>query len=146
MYISTIKTVQCIDSVTEKIKWERKYEYGCDRMAISPDGKTIYLPTFEKDFWAVVDAATGDVKQKIVTNQAADNTVFGLNGKEVYLAGLRSPYLTVVNAQKPSEPPSGAVQCVYSPFYGEWDKRCVLSTSMIYWDLRSATLRDVLSG
>jgi DNA-binding beta-propeller fold protein YncE len=103
VYISTIKTVQCIDLVTEKIKWERKYEDGCDRMAISPDGKTIYLPTFEKDFWAVVDAATGDVKQKIVTNSGAHNTVFGLNGKEVYLAGLRSPYLTVVNAQKPSE-------------------------------------------
>ncbi|MEI7583568.1 hypothetical protein [Runella sp.] len=103
VYISTIQTVQCIDLVTEKIKWERKYEDGCDRMAISPDGKTIYLPTFEKDFWAVVDAATGDVKQKIITNSGAHNTVFGLNGKEVYLAGLRSPFLTVVNAQKPSE-------------------------------------------
>lgn len=103
VYISTIQTVQCIDLVTEKIKWERKYEDGCDRMAISPDGKTIYLPTFEKDFWAVVDAATGDVKQKIITHSGAHNTVFGLNGKEVYLAGLRSPYLTVVNAQKPSE-------------------------------------------
>ncbi|MFN8343777.1 MAG: hypothetical protein U0X91_02165 [Spirosomataceae bacterium] len=103
VYISTIQTVQCIDLVTEKIKWERKYEDGCDRMAISPDGKTIYLPTFEKDFWSVVDAATGEVKQKIVTKSGAHNTVFGLNGKEVYLAGLRSPYLTVVNARKPSE-------------------------------------------
>ena len=103
VYISTIQTVQCIDLVTEKIKWERKYEDGCDRMAISPDGKTIYLPTFEKDFWSVVDAATGEVKQKIVTKSGAHNTVFGLNGKEVYLAGLRSPYLTVVNAKKPAE-------------------------------------------
>jgi DNA-binding beta-propeller fold protein YncE len=103
IYISTLQTLQCIDLVTEKIKWERKYEDGCDRMAISPDGKTIYLPTLEKDFWAVVDAATGDVKQKIITNSGAHNTVFGLNGKEVYLAGLRSPYLTVVNAQKPAE-------------------------------------------
>lgn len=103
VYISTIQTVQCIDLVTEKIKWERKYEDGCDRLAISPDGKTIYLPTFEKNFWSVVDAATGDVKQKIITNSGAHNTIFGLNGKEVYLEGLRSPYLTVVNAQKPSE-------------------------------------------
>jgi DNA-binding beta-propeller fold protein YncE len=103
IYISTLQTLQCIDLVTEKIKWERKYEDGCDRMAISPDGKTIYLPTLEKDFWVIIDAATGDVKQKIITNSGAHNTVFGLNGKEVYLAGLRSPYLTVVNAQKPTE-------------------------------------------
>ncbi len=103
IYISTIQTLQCIDLTTEKVKWERKYEDGCDRMAISPDGKTIYLPTFEKDHWAVVDANTGDVKQKIVTKSGAHNTVFGLNGREVYLAGLRSPYLTVVNARKPTE-------------------------------------------
>jgi len=103
IYISTIQSLQCIDLTTEKLKWERKYEDGCDRMSMSPDGKTIYLPTFEKDFWHVLDAATGDVKQKIVTKSGAHNTLFGLNGKEVYLAGLRSPYLTVVNAQKPAE-------------------------------------------
>lgn len=103
IYISTIQSLQCIDLTTEKVKWERKYDEGCDRMAISPDGKTIYMPTFEKDYWSVVDAATGDIKQKIVLNSGAHNTVFGLDGKEVYLAGLRSPYLTVVNAQKPTE-------------------------------------------
>ncbi|WP_428660000.1 YncE family protein [Runella sp.] len=103
IYISTIQTLQCIDLTTEKVKWERKYDEGCDRMAISPDGKTIYLPTFEKDHWSILDATTGDIKQKIVLNSGAHNTLFGLNGKEVYLEGLRSPYLTVVNAQRPTE-------------------------------------------
>jgi DNA-binding beta-propeller fold protein YncE len=103
VYVSTIVSLQCVDLQTEKIVWEKKYEGGCDRMSASPDGKTIYLPSFEKDHWHVVDARTGQVLHKIVPKSGAHNTIFGLNGKEVYLEGLRSPYLTVVNAQNPTK-------------------------------------------
>lgn len=99
IYVSTIGSLQCIDLTTEKLRWEKKYEAGCDRMAISPAGKTIYLPSFEKEHWNVVDAATGNVIRKVVTNSGAHNTISGLNGKEVYLAGLRSSYLTVLHTR-----------------------------------------------
>ena len=39
----------------------RRCRSGCDRMSITPDGKMLYVPSFEKDTWNVVDAATGDV-------------------------------------------------------------------------------------
>ena len=48
IYISTTKTLTCLDLVTEKVLWERAYPGGCDRMAISPDGKVIYLPSLER--------------------------------------------------------------------------------------------------
>ena len=66
-------------------------------MAISPDGKVIYLPSFEKDHWHVVDALDGDVIAKIVPHSGAHNTVYGLDGKHAYLAGLKSPLLTVAD-------------------------------------------------
>ena len=50
--------------------WEKPYEGGCDRMALSPDGKIIYLPSLEKDHWHVVDALRGDVIRKISPNPA----------------------------------------------------------------------------
>ena len=99
VYVSTLKTLMCFDLVTDKLLWEKPYDGGCDRMAISPDGKVIYLPSLEKGHWHVVDAKSGDVISKIVPESAAHNTVFGPDGKEVYLAGLRSPLLTVVDAQ-----------------------------------------------
>ena len=83
--------------MTEKVLWERAYPGGCDRMAISPDGRVIYLPSFEGDHWHVVDALTGDVIAKIVPKSGAHNTVYGLDGKHAYLAGLRSPLLTVAD-------------------------------------------------
>jgi hypothetical protein len=97
IYISTIKQLMCLDVATEKILWEREYDGGCDRMSITPDGKTIYLPSFEGPHWYVVDADDGAVVRKIVRNSGAHNTVCGLSGKYVYMAGLRSPLLSVAD-------------------------------------------------
>jgi DNA-binding beta-propeller fold protein YncE len=64
-------------------------------MAISPDGKTIYVPSFESDHWNVVDADSGKAIAKVVTRSGAHNTIYGPNGQSVYMAGLKSPYLFV---------------------------------------------------
>jgi hypothetical protein len=97
IYIATIKSLTCLDLVTEKILWERGYEGDCDRMAISPDGKVIYLPSFEGPHWNVLEAMSGDVIAKITPNSGSHNTVYGLDGKHAYLAGLKSPLLTVAD-------------------------------------------------
>lgn len=95
VFITTPKTMMAVDLVTERILWEKGYEGGCDRMAISPDGKTIYVPSFESDHWNVVDASSGDVIRKIVTKSGSHNTIYGPDGKSAYMAGLKSPYLFV---------------------------------------------------
>lgn len=97
IYISTLQTLQCLDLVSEKLLWERAYEGGCDRMSISPDGQFIYLPSLEKDHWHVVRGDNGNVISKIVPKSGAHNTVGGLDGKWFYLAGLKSPLLTVAD-------------------------------------------------
>ncbi len=97
LYITTIRTMQCLDLRTDKVLWERTYEGGCDRMAIAPDGKLLYVPSFEKEHWHVVDGATGDVIQKITPHSKAHNTVFGPDGTACYLAGLGSPLLSVAD-------------------------------------------------
>ncbi|MEX2142328.1 MAG: hypothetical protein WD894_23870 [Pirellulales bacterium] len=99
IYISTTQQLLCLDLVTEQLVWEKTYkdEGGCDRMSITPDGKTIYLPSLESAHWHVVNAADGEVIKKIVPNSGAHNTVVGVDGKQAYLAGLRSPLLTVVD-------------------------------------------------
>jgi hypothetical protein len=97
VHISTTHTLMSLDLLTDRLLWEKSYEGGCDRMGITPDGKSIYLPSFEKDHWHVVDALTGDVLAKIDPKSGAHNTICGLNGKEAYLAGLKSPLLTVAD-------------------------------------------------
>ncbi|MEP7267994.1 MAG: hypothetical protein ABI844_10240 [Saprospiraceae bacterium] len=103
IYITTIHGLQCIDLKTEKIKWEKSFDKGCDRLSISPDGKEIYVPSFEKEDWYIIDALKGDIKLTISPNIKAHNTTYSPDGKEIYLEGLQSPYLTVVSAMNPTE-------------------------------------------
>jgi DNA-binding beta-propeller fold protein YncE len=97
LYITTPKRVAAFDLATDRLIWNRTYEGGCDRLAISPDGKLLYVPSFEGPHWHVLDAMTGDVLAKIVTDSGAHNTIYGPDGKQVYLAGLRSPTLSIAD-------------------------------------------------
>ncbi|WP_018615343.1 YncE family protein [Segetibacter koreensis] len=99
IYISTLESLQRIDLTTEKIVWEKKFDGGCDRMSVSPDGKTMYLPSLEKDFWNVVDCTTGDIIKKITVFKRAHNTISGPAGNLVYLADIASPWLYVSDAK-----------------------------------------------
>ena len=97
LYISTPARLAAFDLVAEKPVWSRMYEGGCDRMALSPDGEVLYVPSFEGPHWTVVNARTGDVIAKVETNSGAHNTVYGSDGRVAYLAGLKSPMLKIAD-------------------------------------------------
>ncbi len=99
LYVTTPKRMFALDVNTERIVWNREYEGGCDRMALSPDGKVLYVPSFEGPHWHAVDGRTGDVIARIETKSGAHNTIFGPGGTSVYLAGLGSPLLHVADAR-----------------------------------------------
>jgi DNA-binding beta-propeller fold protein YncE len=99
IYISTPKRVASFDLLTEKKVWDKEFEGGCDRMALSPDGRTMYVPSFEGPHWLVIDALTGEVRKKLVLNSGAHNTIYSLDGQQAYLAGLKSPLLRVTDTR-----------------------------------------------
>lgn len=100
IYITTLESLQRIDLTTEKIVWEKFFEGGCDRMSISPDGKTMYLPSLEKGFWNVIDCNTGNIIKRIEVFKRAHNTIYGPSGNYVYLDDIASPWLWVADAKK----------------------------------------------
>jgi DNA-binding beta-propeller fold protein YncE len=99
LYFTTLTRLYCLDLVSEKTLWEKVLPGGCDRMAITPDGKQLYVPSLEGPHWNVVDGATGELLGQVITGSGSHNTVCGLDGSRAYLAGLRSPLLTVADAK-----------------------------------------------
>src|SRR5579884_609597 len=97
MYVSNINRMMALDIVTGRQLWDKTYDGGCDRMAISPDGKTLYVPQLEGPAWHVVDAASGDVIATVNTNSGSHNTIWAPDGSRVYLAGLKSPLLRIAD-------------------------------------------------
>ena len=59
LYFTTPRKLYCVDLLTEETRWEKSLPQGCDRMSMTPDGKVLYVPSFEKDIWNVVDGGTG---------------------------------------------------------------------------------------
>jgi DNA-binding beta-propeller fold protein YncE len=99
IYISTLESLQRIDLTTEEILWEKPFEGGCDRMSISPDGKTMYLPSLEKGFWNVVDCQTGNIIKRIDVFKRAHNTIYGPGGDRVYMGDIASPWLYIADTK-----------------------------------------------
>jgi DNA-binding beta-propeller fold protein YncE len=97
LYVSTIRRVGAFDLATDKMVWNKTYEGGADRIALSPDGTILYVPSLEGPHWHAVNAMTGDVLAKVVTNSGAHNTIYGPDGSRVYLAGLKSPILGIAD-------------------------------------------------
>ena len=88
-YSTTNHTLGCLDLETDKIVWEKKYPSGCDRAAVTPDGKKLYVPTGwwvaeGGSEWFVVDAETGEATKHLPVRKNAHNTVMGSDGQFVY--------------------------------------------------------------
>jgi DNA-binding beta-propeller fold protein YncE len=99
LYVSTVNRMAAIDIASGKMLWDQAYPGGCDRMAISPDGSILYVPSLEGAHWNVVSGESGDVIAKVEPRSGSHNTIFSLDGTRVYLAGLRSPYLSIADAK-----------------------------------------------
>jgi DNA-binding beta-propeller fold protein YncE len=73
------------DLINDRIVWSKDYPFGIDSGAITPDGKTIYMPDGEAAYdgtWHTINTSDGSVTGSVftVTGNAAHNTIVGFNG------------------------------------------------------------------
>jgi DNA-binding beta-propeller fold protein YncE len=101
LYVSTTRRLAAIDLRTDAIVWERSYEgHGCDRIAVSPDGQTIYAPAFGRAKWYVIHAATGELRAAVGVTGWPRETIYSRDGRRAYLAAWDSPLLSVTDAAR----------------------------------------------
>ena len=97
IYVASLNRIIAINMMSGKRIWDKAYEGGVDRIALSPDGKIIYAPQLEGPKWHVVNAANGAVITEIETKSASHNTIYAPDGSRVYMAGLKSPMLSIAD-------------------------------------------------
>jgi DNA-binding beta-propeller fold protein YncE len=102
LFVSTSRRLAAFDLVTDKIVWEQTYGGKCcDRMAISPDGRTLYAPAAAAPKWYVVNAADGTLITTIDKEGSPHNTIYSDDGAHAYLEsqGRVPPFITVTDAR-----------------------------------------------
>ena len=110
IYVSSLNRIIAINMISGKRIWDKAYEGGVDRIALSPDGKIIYAPQLEGPKWPVVNAANGNVITEVETKSGSHNTIFAADGSRVYLAGLKSTSLSI------ADPKTNKVSATVGPF------------------------------
>jgi DNA-binding beta-propeller fold protein YncE len=84
------------DLVKNAVVWQQNYTFGADQLALTPDGKTIYLPDGEHSTdgtWNIINAADGSVIGSITAGIGPHDGLASLNGQHVYMGGLGYNYL-----------------------------------------------------
>ncbi|MCZ2150953.1 MAG: hypothetical protein LC126_24665 [Bryobacterales bacterium] len=89
-YSTTNHRLGAFDLETEKVAWEKTYDAGCDRSAITMDGKKIYVPTGwwysgEDSGVLIANAENGEIIKRIHVGPQAHNSIVSLDGRRMYL-------------------------------------------------------------
>jgi hypothetical protein len=75
--------VYCLDVYDDRILWNRAVSPGVDRLSIKPDGRLLYVPTWEgieADYINVVDADTGELVRKVYFSNRSHDALYPLAG------------------------------------------------------------------
>jgi DNA-binding beta-propeller fold protein YncE len=89
-----------LDLLTDRVRWERSFPSGVDGLSITPDARTLYVPTGERssgDLVWVVNAATGRVDAEIHAGRSPHNAVVSRSGGRVYIGPRNTPYLYIAD-------------------------------------------------
>ena len=100
LFLSTVKRLAAFDLVTDKILWEKTYDGTCcDRIALSPDGTTIYAPAYGAPKWYVINAADGALLSTISVMGWPRQAVFSPDGSLAFLSAWESQVLSIVDTR-----------------------------------------------
>lgn len=101
LYVSTTRRLGAIDLGTDAIVWEKSYDaHCCERMAVSPDGETVYAPAFGSPRWFVIQAATGQLRASIGVTGWPRATIYSRDGRQAFLGAWDSPLLSVADTAR----------------------------------------------
>src|SRR6266849_2809431 len=82
--------VASLDLMSDQVIWDRVLHIpGVDRGNVTPDGRTLYLPTWEGDpdsaYELAIDAETGAEKARITLPPRSHDTIVSLDGERVFM-------------------------------------------------------------
>ena len=100
LYVTTDRRLIAFDLRSERLLWQQRYDgYCCERPAVSPDGRTIYVPALGRPRAYVVNAANGGLTATIEVLGVPRQAVFATDGRHVYVSAWESKVLTAADAR-----------------------------------------------
>jgi hypothetical protein len=75
--------IYCLNLYNDTVLWNKAIDPGVDRLAINPDGKLLYVPTWEggsADYINVLESDSGDGVRRVYFSSQSHDTLYPLSG------------------------------------------------------------------
>jgi 6-phosphogluconolactonase (cycloisomerase 2 family) len=144
--VSGIGRVYCLDVDSDRLLWDKSIAPGVDRLAINPNGRLLYVPTWEDgtaDFINVVDAGTGNILRRVYFSNRSHDTQyprFGPVFQETKAEDGSGNYLYMVDPKSYEISRLGPYSGVLGPYAVDGASRYVVNDVTHLWGMQVANV------
>lgn len=137
----------CLDLSSDRIVWNKAISPGVDRLAISPDGTWLYMPTGEygsADFINVVDARTGTIARRVTFSNHSHDTQYPLAGpvfQTTKATDGSGRYLYRIDPKSYAVSRLGPYEGILGPYAVDGASRHVVNNVTGLWGMQIADLK-----
>jgi hypothetical protein len=138
--------IYCLNLYDDRILWDKAIRPGVDQLAVKPDGRLLYVPTWEggsADYINVLDAETGDVVRRVYFSNRSHDTQCPLAGpifQETKADDGSSNYLDLINPDTYEVSRVGPYAGVLGPYAVDSKSNYVVNNVRNLWGMQVADL------
>lgn len=140
--------IYCLDLAGDKLVWDRAVPPGVDRLAISPDGRLLYVPSWEgnsADFINIVDADTADIRRQVHFSHRSHDAQYPPAGplfQETKAGDGSGNYLYRIDPHSYAVSGVGPYAGVLGPYAVDGSSRHVVNNVTGVWGMQVADLKS----
>ena len=144
--VAGVGMVYCLDLYTDRVLWNRAIPPGIDRLAIRPDGRLLYVPTYEfgsAGFINVVDAGSGETVRRVYFSNRSHDAQYPLSGpifQETKATDGSGNYLYLIDPQSYAVKRVGPYSGVLGPYAVDGTSRYAVNNVRHLWGMEVADL------
>jgi WD40 repeat protein len=141
--------IYCLSVHKDTVLWNKAIKPGVDRLAIHPNGRLLYVPTWEggsADYINVLDAESGDAVRKIYFSNRSHDAQFPLSGplfQETKSADGSGSYLYMIDPGSYAVSRVGPYSGILGPYAVDGVSHYVVNNVSGLWGMQVA---DIKSG
>jgi hypothetical protein len=144
---SGVGMVYSLDLYSNRVLWNRAIPPGIDRLAIRPDGRLLYVPTFELGsaaFINIVDAGSGDTVRRVYFSNRSHDAQYPLSGpifQETKATDGSGNYLYLIDPQSYAVRGVGPYSGVLGPYAVDSTSSYAVNEVRHLWGMEVADLK-----
>jgi outer membrane protein assembly factor BamB len=140
--------IYCLNIYDDTVLWDKAVTPGVDRLAINPDGRMLYVPTWEDgsaDYINVVDANSGDIVRRVYFSKRSHDTQYPLSGpifQETKADDGSGNYLYRIDPESYAVSRVGPYVGILGPYAVDSTSRHVVNDVTHLWGMQVADLQS----